>query len=71
MIVWLVWVLESYISRVFLVKEESYLLHVRSQTTDDSYNTMLKSNGYYRGRSPKKNSLFYSRIYINLVKVEL
>ena len=34
------------------------VLCVKSRMTDDSYNTMSKSNGYYRKRTPQKNLLF-------------
>jgi hypothetical protein len=41
-----------------LVEEESYILYVRSRMTDDSYSTMSRSNGYYRGRTAKKTWSF-------------
>jgi hypothetical protein len=35
--------------------------------TEDSYNMKSRSNSYYVGRFSKKNSLFYSRISIQIL----
>jgi hypothetical protein len=42
----------------FWFRRSLKILHVRFWMTDGSYSTMSKSNGYYRGRAPKKTHSF-------------